>query len=183
MGVKNGLRKWPRTNLCSASHNAPKRKSEHSAETTQVKCCQYCSKAFYTWQDHTFQLLQLPPNHSRYGLTGQVLSPRKLSLHVNTGERVHANIKRERETTQRRGGQIVSRTMESWRKEDNESTKLHKLLGRGSVTGATQTAVRWPRPSLLNPHSTNYIVWALNIRTQNHFGVVTNWVLTIYFNS
>ena len=33
------------------------------------------------------------PNHSRYGLTGQVLSPRKLSLHVDAGKRINARIK------------------------------------------------------------------------------------------
>ena len=31
------------------------------------------------------------------------------------------------------------------------------------------TTVRWPRPNLSSPHSTNYIVWALNVRTQYHF--------------
>ena len=33
------------------------------------------------------------PNHSRYGLTGQVLSPRKVSLYVDAGERINACIK------------------------------------------------------------------------------------------
>ena len=28
--------------------NAPKRKSDHNAETAQVKGCQYCNKAFCT---------------------------------------------------------------------------------------------------------------------------------------
>ena len=43
------------------------------------------------------------------------------------------------------------------------------------------TTVRWPRPSLSKTSSTNYIVWALNVRTQYHFGVVTNWVLTYIY--
>ena len=33
------------------------------------------------------------PNHSKYRLTGQVLSPRKLSLHVNASKRISARIK------------------------------------------------------------------------------------------
>ena len=46
------------------------------------------------------------------------------------------------------------------------------------------TTVRWPRPGLSNPRSTNYIVWALNVRTQYYFGAVTNWVLTVtYFEN
>ena len=48
MEVQNGLRIWPRTILCSASHSAPKRKGEHSAGAAQVKGCQYCNKALYT---------------------------------------------------------------------------------------------------------------------------------------
>ena len=32
---------------------------------------------------------------------------------------------------------------------------------------------------LEHPRSTNFIVWAFNVRTQYQFGVVTNWVLTI----
>ena len=107
MKVQNGLRILLRTILCSASHSAPKRKGEHSAEKAQVKGCQHCNKAICTCQDHTLQLLQPPPNHSRYGLTGQVLSPRKLSLHVDTGERVNANIKRK-ERQYSEGGQPVS---------------------------------------------------------------------------
>ena len=41
-----------------------------------------CSSAFTTI-----------PNHSKYGLTRQVLSPRKLSLHVDAGKRINARIK------------------------------------------------------------------------------------------
>ena len=37
------------------------------------------------------------PNHYRYGLTGQVLSPRKVSLYVDAGERINAPYKRIRE--------------------------------------------------------------------------------------
>ena len=32
-------------------------------------------------------------NHSRYGLTGQVLNPKKVSLYVDAGERINASIK------------------------------------------------------------------------------------------
>ena len=32
---------------------------------------------------------------------------------------------------------------------------------------------------LEHPRSTNYIVWTPNVRTQYHFGVVTNQVLTV----
>ena len=31
-----------------------------------------------------------------------------------------------------------------------------------------------------HPCSTNFIVWAFNVRTQYQFGIVINWVLTIY---
>ena len=179
MEVQRGLRIWPRTTLCSTSHSAPKRKGEHSAGAVQVKGYQYCNKAFCTWQDHTLQLLQPPPNHSRYGLTGQVLNPRKLSLHVNAGKRINASIK-SKERQYRRGGDNPSPKPWSPRKmEDNKSTKLHTLLGRDSLTGATQTTVQWLRPSLSNPCSTNYIVWALYVRAQYHLGVVTKWVPTI----
>ena len=119
MEVQNGLRIWPRTILCSAPQSAPKRKGEHSAGAAQVKGCQYCNKTLCTWQDHALQFLQSPPTtlgmgwqDKSYGLTGQVLNPRKLSLYVDIEERVNANIKRK-ERPYRRGGQPVSQTMES----------------------------------------------------------------------
>ena len=103
-----------------------------------------------------------------------------MSLHVDAGERVNVSIKSKERQYRRVGGQPLSQTMESWKKEDNKNTKLHILLGWGSITGATQTTVRWPRPSLSNLHSTNYIVWAFYVRTQHYLGVVTNWDPTAY---
>ena len=40
------------------------------------------------------------------------ISPGKLNLHVDVGGRIKASIKKERETIQEGGGQIVSQTME-----------------------------------------------------------------------
>ena len=44
----NCLETQPRMILSSASHSAPKRKSEHSAGAAQVKGCQYYNKALCT---------------------------------------------------------------------------------------------------------------------------------------
>ena len=61
---------------------------------------------------------------------------------MDVGERVNASIK-SKERQYRRGGDNPSpQTMESQKKEENKSTKLHRLLGRGSMTRATQTVVR-----------------------------------------
>ena len=79
MKVQNGLRIWPRTILCSAPHRAPKGKDELSAGAGQVKklpILQYrtlrltgpCSSPCYSPFATT-------PNHSRYGLIGQVSTP------------------------------------------------------------------------------------------------------------
>ena len=57
-----------------------------------------------------------------------------------------------------------------------------RLLERtwfNSVWTPRLTTVRWPRPSLSNPRSTNYIVWVFLRANLISFWVVTNRVITL----
>ena len=107
---------------------------------------------------------------------GASISPGKPNLHVDVGGRVKANIKREVSNPKKGAGK------KGQEPEPPRPCRGERLLEQTwftSIWVPWLTAVRWPRPNLSNPRSTNYIVWALNVRTQYHFGVVTNWVLTI----
>ena len=111
---------------------------------------------------------------------GTSISLGKPNLHVDVGWGVQANIK----------GKVSNPRKEVGKKgqepEPPRPYRGERLLERtwfNSVCTPWLTTVRWPRPNLSNPHSTNYIVWALNVRTQYYFGVVTNWVLTCYIHN
>ena len=73
---------------------------------------------------------------------------------MDTRERVNASIKRKEKRFKERGTNRLP-NHGVLKKEDNKSTKLHKLLGRGSMAGATQAApgkglVRYAKLSLMN---------------------------------
>jgi len=103
---------------------------------------------------------------------GTSISLEKLNLHVDDEWRIKANIKRE-----------VSNPKEGVRKKGQEPEPPKPCRGERllewtwfiSVWVPWLTTIWWPRPNLSSPRSTNYIVWALNVRTQHHFGVVTNF--------
>ena len=99
----------------------------------------------------------------------------------------NSQYKRGRKQPKRKGGHIVSRAIEPQKRENNKNTKL---LGRGLRTRAPQAVPKrkssWvstvhsraitvntttnQRPVTkaqpFDPRSTNFIVWAFNIRTQ-----------------
>ena len=107
---------------------------------------------------------------------GTSISPGKSNLHVDVGWGEQANIKGEASSPERGAGK------KGQEREPLKPSRGERLLERtwlNSVWTPRLTIIRWSRPSLLNPRSTNYIVWALNMRTQHYFGAVTNWVLTI----
>ena len=77
-----------------------------------------------------------------------------MSLHVDTRGRVNASIKRKEKQFRRRETNGLP-NYGALKKEDNKSTKLPKLLRRGSMARATQATpgkglVRYPKFSLMN---------------------------------
>ena len=82
---------------------------------------------------------------------GTSISPRKLNLHVDVGERVKASIKRKERQFRKRGGDKSSPRPWSPKKENNKDMKL---LGRGLRIKATQgisekSIVRYARFTLV----------------------------------
>ena len=107
---------------------------------------------------------------------GTSISPGKLNLHVDSGREVKANIKGKVSSPKKGAGK---KGQEPKPPRPCRGERLFERTWFISVWVPWLTTIRWPRPSLSSPRSTNYIVWALNVRTQYHFGVVANWVLTI----
>ena len=126
---------------------------------------------------------------------------------MNTGERVNASIKRKEKQYRKGGGDKSSpepwspkkrrivRARNSINSSDEvqwpEPPKPHREKVWSNTPSSPSwmlswklrlTIIRWPRLNLSNPRSTNYIVWAFNVRIQYHLGVVTNWIPTILIN-
>ena len=107
---------------------------------------------------------------------GTSISPRKLNLHVDVGGGVKANIKWEVSNLEKEAGK---KGQESEPPKPCRGEKFLEWTWFISVWAPWLTTIQWPRSSLSSPRSTNYIIWAFNVRTQYHFGVVTNWVPTV----
>ena len=141
----------------------------------QRESCHYCHWILCVRQSNAFQLLQPPPTTLGMGWWDKYQSW-KIEPIRGRWEGSEANIKGKISSPKKRLGK------KGQEPEPPRSSRGERLIERTRSTFVWipwLNIVRWPRPSLSNPRSTNYIVWAFNVRTQYPFRIVTDWVLTI----
>ena len=88
---------------------------------------------------------------------GTSISPGKLNLHVDVGRGVKVTIKGKISSP---GKGLGKKGQEPEPLKPSRGERLPERIWFSSVWTPWLTTVRWPRPNLSNPRSTNYIVWA-----------------------
>ena len=82
--------KWYRKQLGKKSKISVSIEKGMLESITTRESCPYCHSILCTWQSHTLQLFTITPNHSRYGLMGQisVLESRTYTWTLDEGYRL-----------------------------------------------------------------------------------------------